>query len=182
MSLDFFPCKIPILYDASYVYDACNVLVKSYSKSIVATTHGIVLVKSTTGRLYVGLNKDDISFENIGLPFFYLFVLPLTYLKRYSILFFPTSHCCLFPFISLEVLTISPPPPPALVSWDWSLLLWNAINILWNSLPIINAPFIDNRYAIFLLTIVNTHCYGEKTDPCFVCLRQKKKCLSFLHT
>ena len=49
MSLDFFPCKIPIPYDASYVYDACNVLVKSYSKSIVATMHGIVLVKSTTG-------------------------------------------------------------------------------------------------------------------------------------
>ena len=37
MSLNFFPCKIPIPYDASYVYDACNVLVKSYSKSIVAT-------------------------------------------------------------------------------------------------------------------------------------------------
>ena len=36
-------------YDASYVYDACNVLVKSNSKSIVATTHCIVLVKSTTG-------------------------------------------------------------------------------------------------------------------------------------
>ena len=49
MSLDFFPCKTPIPYDASYVYDAWNVLVKSYSKSIVATTHGIVLVKSTTG-------------------------------------------------------------------------------------------------------------------------------------
>ena len=44
MSLDFFPCtKIPIPYDALYVYDACNVLVKSYSKSVVATTHGIVL-------------------------------------------------------------------------------------------------------------------------------------------
>ena len=51
MSLDFFPCKIPIPYDASYVYDACNVLVKSYSKSIVATMHGIVLVKSTTDPL-----------------------------------------------------------------------------------------------------------------------------------
>ena len=49
MSLNFCPCKIPIPYDASYVYDACNVLVKSYSKSIVATTHCIVLVKSTTG-------------------------------------------------------------------------------------------------------------------------------------
>ena len=48
MSLNFCPCKIPIPYDASYVYDACNVLVKSYSKSIVATTHCIVLVKSTT--------------------------------------------------------------------------------------------------------------------------------------
>ena len=47
MSLDFFPCKIPIPYDVSYVYDVCNVLVKSYSKSIVATTHGIVLVKSS---------------------------------------------------------------------------------------------------------------------------------------
>ena len=44
MSLEFFPCKIPIPYDASYVYDAWSVLVKSYSKSIVATTHGIVLV------------------------------------------------------------------------------------------------------------------------------------------
>ena len=42
----FSPCKIPIPYDASYVYDACNVLVKSYSKSVVVTTHGIVLVKS----------------------------------------------------------------------------------------------------------------------------------------
>ena len=49
MSLDFFPCKIPIPYDASYIYDACNVLVKSYSKSLVATMHVIVLVKSTTG-------------------------------------------------------------------------------------------------------------------------------------
>ena len=50
MSLNFFLCKIPIPSDASYVYDACNVLVKSYSKScIVTTTHGIVLVKSTTG-------------------------------------------------------------------------------------------------------------------------------------
>ena len=49
MSLNFFPCKIPIPYDASYVYDACNVLVKSYSKSVVATTHGIVLVKSSNG-------------------------------------------------------------------------------------------------------------------------------------
>ena len=49
MSLDFFPCKIPILYDTSYVYDACNVLVKSYSKSVVATTYGIVLVKSSPG-------------------------------------------------------------------------------------------------------------------------------------
>ena len=48
MSLNFCPCKIPIPYDASHVYDACNVLVKSYSKSIVATTHCIVLVKSTT--------------------------------------------------------------------------------------------------------------------------------------
>ena len=48
MSLNFFPCKIPIPYDASYVYDACNVLVKSYSKSILAATRGIVLVKSTT--------------------------------------------------------------------------------------------------------------------------------------
>ena len=47
MSLDFIPCKIPIPYDASYIYDACNVLVKSYSKSIVATTHDIVLVKSS---------------------------------------------------------------------------------------------------------------------------------------
>ena len=47
MSLDFFPCKIPISYDASYIYDACNVLVKSYSKSVVATTHGFVLVKSS---------------------------------------------------------------------------------------------------------------------------------------
>ena len=44
MSLDFFLCKIPIPYDALYVYDAWSVLVKSYSKSIVATTHGIVLV------------------------------------------------------------------------------------------------------------------------------------------
>ena len=35
MSLDFFPCKIPIPYDALYVYDACNVLVKYYSKSVV---------------------------------------------------------------------------------------------------------------------------------------------------
>ena len=35
----FFPCKIPIPYDALYAYDACNVLVKSYSKSIIATTH-----------------------------------------------------------------------------------------------------------------------------------------------
>ena len=33
----------------TYVYDACNVLVKSYSKSILAATRGIVLVKSTTG-------------------------------------------------------------------------------------------------------------------------------------
>ena len=40
---------MPIPYDASYIYDACNVLVKSYSKSIVATMHDIVLVKSTTG-------------------------------------------------------------------------------------------------------------------------------------
>ena len=46
MSLDFFPCEIPIPYDALYVYNACNVLLKSYSKSVVATTHGIVLVKS----------------------------------------------------------------------------------------------------------------------------------------
>ena len=44
MSLDFFPCKIPIPYDASYIYDACNVLVKSYSKSVIAMMHGIVLV------------------------------------------------------------------------------------------------------------------------------------------
>ena len=49
MSLDFFPCKIPMPYDTSYIYDACNVLVKSYSKSVVTTTHGIVLVKSSTG-------------------------------------------------------------------------------------------------------------------------------------
>ena len=49
MSLDFFPCKVPISYDASYVCDACNVLVKSYSKSILAATHSIVLVKSSTG-------------------------------------------------------------------------------------------------------------------------------------
>ena len=49
MSLDFFPRKIPTPYDASYVYDARNVLVKSYSKSVVATTHGIVLVKSSPG-------------------------------------------------------------------------------------------------------------------------------------
>ena len=55
MSLDFFPCKTPIPYDASYVYDACNVLMKSYSKSIVATTHGIVLVKSTTGLVHINL-------------------------------------------------------------------------------------------------------------------------------
>ena len=48
MSLDFFQCKIPIPYDASYVYNECNVLVKSYSKSVVVATHGIVLVKSTT--------------------------------------------------------------------------------------------------------------------------------------
>ena len=47
--LDFFPCKIPIPYVASYIYDARSVLVKSYSKFIVATMHGIVLVKSTTG-------------------------------------------------------------------------------------------------------------------------------------
>ena len=32
MSFFFFPCKIPIPYDASYVYDAWSVFVKSYSK------------------------------------------------------------------------------------------------------------------------------------------------------
>ena len=51
MSLDLFPCKIPIPYNASYVYDARNVLMKSYSKSIVAATHGIVLVKSSPGQV-----------------------------------------------------------------------------------------------------------------------------------
>ena len=52
MSLDFFPCKNPIPYDASYVYDACSLLVKSYSKSVVAKTRGIVLVKSACGRFH----------------------------------------------------------------------------------------------------------------------------------
>ena len=66
MSLDFIPYKIPIPYDASYVYDVCNVLLKSYSKSIVATTHGIVLVKSSTDFIkpligYVKNNREDQS-------------------------------------------------------------------------------------------------------------------------
>ena len=61
MSLDFFPCKITILYDALYVYDACNVLVKSYSKSVKAKMHGIVLVELTTdpGVMVMTLNPEQ---------------------------------------------------------------------------------------------------------------------------
>ena len=61
LSFNFFTCKISIPYDASYVYDACNVLVKSYSKSIIATTYGIVLVTSSpdvTGQGQVALSMD----------------------------------------------------------------------------------------------------------------------------
>ena len=69
MSLDFFPCKIPIPYNASYVNDAYNV----YSKSIVATTHGIVLVKSTPCLSFFFLQFFLSSF----FPLLYLFWLDI---------------------------------------------------------------------------------------------------------
>ena len=90
MCLDFFPCKTPIPYDASYVYDACNVLVKSYSKSIVATTHGIVLVKSSP------CNTNDKLFvtESIAVTTFY-FYLKIVY-KMYKIRYVLFATCIQF--------------------------------------------------------------------------------------
>ena len=71
MSLDFFLCKIPIPYDESYVYDACNVLVKSYSIFVVAATRGIVLVKSATG-LPRGGEVEVMAAQSMSMPGIFL--------------------------------------------------------------------------------------------------------------